>query len=811
MPTLAAAAAEESSDDEEAVARKRNKKRDSWLMRRNPSMMALLSAPVALTPEEEEDNEQSWAEERQCFVMLLQARMILRRLVHEKMFFERKNQGDLTAIEVFRLLTAQKEAPETDFVTEITELKRNLLSEIRKVNEMEREVDALDKSIGLLIGNVYDVKLDKRSRKKHEEAAKAKTDTLSAVKLEKYSNLFYLLQTEPLYLAKLMDCIEDPDQVHALLDTIILTLYGNAFAPREEFLLLSFFRHSIDIVMSHVNKASDFIKQTFLPDMVLTYNKRKQGQDFLVATLASVMQKFLHAPVKFDLNARLIHDTMITEAEIQTGVKSTSRNLTDGECAAVPEVQAEINKRVDGLKSWCQQFLDSIMESVNKVPYGLRWICKQIHDACHDAFPQATEDDISKLIVHFVYFRFINLGIVTPDTFGIVSQVSPESVFSLLQVSKVLYNLFNITPFNPSTERWMVPLNEWIMDHADITRKFLHALIQVDEPEDYLQVDRYMELTHLVKPVILIKPRELTLTHEILQENLSDITLKSSDPLVTIMKELGSPESYPNESMDIQLTLVNKFPVNEQVSEESVLYNKAKSLTMQVLRQLPPEIAKSSEPTLADILEAGSAYAKEKGDAQLQPLLHDLKECLAKLEAAGKVSKADGYSAFTKAVALEIANRQKIREQQKKELSRLHASMRNVSRQHKYLQEQRQQYLQYRELCREGQGKTKVKGKLTKVRGPFRFKYLELVKKGVVIDSEVPKLVQKVTKFEITCTEPGVFRIEVKIPGVTAEPLEILLDDLLEKKSKNIEKDVRSHVTLDVNMTIFLINKLFNK
>lgn len=78
--------------------------------------------------------------------------MMLRRMLLHKQYMERKFSGDLTAHEICSLLQSQTEAEETDFVTEITELKKNLLSEIRKVNSMEQEVKALDKSIALLIG-----------------------------------------------------------------------------------------------------------------------------------------------------------------------------------------------------------------------------------------------------------------------------------------------------------------------------------------------------------------------------------------------------------------------------------------------------------------------------------------------------------------------------------------------------------------------------------------------------------------------------------------------------------------------------------
>lgn len=64
-------------------------------------------------------------------------------------------------------------------------------------------------------------------------------------------------------------------------------------------------------------------------------------------------------------------------------------------------------------------------------------------------------------------------------------------------------------------------------------------------------------------------------------------------------------------------------------------------------------------------------------------------------------------------------------------------------RQEKYLQEQITQFQQYRNWVKDSHmkarkgRKNKVPGKLL---GPFKFSYLDLVKKGVILDSDVPKI-----------------------------------------------------------------------
>jgi len=169
-------------------------------------------------------------------------------------------------------------------------------------------------------------------------------------------------------------------------------------------------------------------------------------------------------------------------------------------------------------------------------------------------------------------------------------------------------------------------------------------------------------------------------------------------------------------------------------------------------------------------------------------------------------------------IALEVANRAEIREQQRKEIKRLTQTLRNLRKHQKYLTDQKQQYDDYLQDCRlkHYQSKSKKKKKSkggdnpNKI-GPFKFSYSALAKKGVIIDSDVPAVSRKNTKFYISSEAVGVFDIIAKIAGVPVEKMTLELDDLLEKNYNNITRLELDQVILDVNMTIHLINKFFLK
>lgn len=59
--------------------------------------------------------------------------------------------------------------------------------------------------------------------------------------MHQYGNLFFLLQSEPRYIASLCRLVS-LSEIDALLQTVMFTLYGNQYESREENLLLTMFQ-----------------------------------------------------------------------------------------------------------------------------------------------------------------------------------------------------------------------------------------------------------------------------------------------------------------------------------------------------------------------------------------------------------------------------------------------------------------------------------------------------------------------------------------------------------------------------------------
>jgi len=186
------------------------------------------------------------------------------------------------------------------------------------------------------------------------------------------------------------------------------------------------------------------------------------------------------------------------------------------------------------------------------------------------------------------------------------------------------------------------------------------------------------------------------------------------------------------------------------------------------------------------------------------------------------VTKDDNYAEFLREIALEVANRAAVREQQKKEIKRLTTTRQNLKEHQDYLNSQLQQYENYLQDCRAKQapsGKSKKSKKMfdkdghlieeSKAMGPFKFSHSKLTDMGVLLESEVPQIMRKKTDFLISSDQPGEYKVVCNIAGKEAGTEMIELDTLLELHENGGKRVELDNCVLDVPMTIHLLNKYF--
>jgi len=64
--------------------------------------------------------------------------------------------------------------------------------------------------------------------------------------------------------------------------------------------------------------------------------------------------------------------------ESERGESNLPKSVTTEEATANPLVQQLVGPRIVKVRALAEYFLETIISSLNTVPYGIRWICKQI-------------------------------------------------------------------------------------------------------------------------------------------------------------------------------------------------------------------------------------------------------------------------------------------------------------------------------------------------------------------------------------------------------------------------------------------------
>lgn len=183
----------------------------------------------------------------------------------------------------------------------------------------------------------------------------------------------------------------------------MFTLYGNQYESREEHLLLTMFQSVLSAQFDTATEFGSLLRaNTPVSRMMTTYTRRGPGQSYLKSVLAERINSLIeHKELNLEINPvkvgwpyrnspftlftclflfAQVYEQMISQIEEETG--SLPENLPRGvapEVAATnPDVQAIIAPRLTMLMEIASSFLVTIIDSLDDVPYGIRWICKQI-------------------------------------------------------------------------------------------------------------------------------------------------------------------------------------------------------------------------------------------------------------------------------------------------------------------------------------------------------------------------------------------------------------------------------------------------
>ncbi|XP_005532565.1 PREDICTED: ras GTPase-activating-like protein IQGAP2 isoform X6 [Pseudopodoces humilis] len=794
----------------------------------------------------------------------------------------------LTVLRKFAYLLDQSDL---DFQEEleVTRLREEVVTKIRSNQQLEKDLNLMDIKIGLLVKNritlqdvvLHSKKLNKKSKSQLEEMVMVDKQGIKGLskerrkKLEAYQHLFYLLQTNPTYLAKLIFQMPQ-NKSTKFMDTVIFTLYNYASNQREEYLLLKLFKTALEEeITSKVDQIQDIVTgNPTVIKMVVSFNRGARGQNTLRQLLAPVVKEIMEdKSLIINTSPVDVYKAWVNQLEMQTGEASKlPYDVTTEQALTHTEVVNKLESSIQSLRAVTDKVLTSIFSSLNMMPYGMRYIAKVLKSSLHEKFPDATEDELLKIVGNLLYYRYMNPAIVAPDGFDIIDitaggQIHPDQRRNLGCVAKVLQHAASNKLFEGESEH-LSSMNTYLSQTYQKFRNFFQAACDVPEPEEKFNIDEYSDMVTLSKPVIYISIEEIINTHSLLLEHQDAIATETNDLLNELLEGLGPVpdiESFlgegavdPNDpnrestlnqlaKTEISLSLTSKYELREGEDQDlKSLMIKTKRLIVDVIRTQPGD-------TLLEILETPATAQQESENLKLvekraildsktpekmkhnQSVFEDgqlpieqkkrkIQRNLRTLEQAGLVSSATKYQEIINEIAKDIRNQRRYRHHRKAELVKLQQTLNALNSKTAFYEEQINYYNTYIKTCLDNltrknsrrsiklDGKEEAKGSKKLKQTSLKYTAARLHEKGVILEIEDLQTNQfKNVMFDITPGEEvGDFEIKAKFLGVEMEKVQLHFQDLLQMQYEGVAvMKMFDKAKVNVNLLIFLLNKKF--
>uniref|UniRef100_A0A8C4IT36 IQ motif containing GTPase activating protein 2 n=1 Tax=Dicentrarchus labrax TaxID=13489 RepID=A0A8C4IT36_DICLA len=763
---------------------------------------------------------------------------------------------------------------------EVTRLREEVVTNIRSNQQMEKDLNLMDIKIGLLVKNRITLQdVVSHNKKMKNMKNKASKDDLTAGdrlgikglnkgkrrKLEAYQHLFYLLQTNPAYLAKLIFQMPQ-NKSTKFMDTVIFTLYNYASNQREEYLLLKLFKTALEEeINSKVDQIQDIVTgNPTVIKMVVSFNRGARGHNTLRQLLAPVIKDIIEDKnLGINTNPVDVYKAWVNQLETATGEASKlPYEVTPEQAMSHEEVRNKLEATSLALRSATDKVLNSIVSSLDNIPYGMRYIAKVLKNSLHEKFPDASEDELMKIVGNLLYYRYMNPAIVAPDGFDIIDmsaggQLHLDQRRNLGSVAKMLQHAAANKLFEGENAH-MTPMNNYI---SQTYEKFRYKSCDVPEPEEKFNIDEYSDMVTLSKPIIYISIEEIINTHSLLLEHLEAISPDHNDLLHELLQDLGDvpdvetllgePNDPNRESAltqlaktELSLTLTSKFELLEGDDKDlKTLMTKTKKLIVDVVRIQPgetlPEILETPANAPQELEHTKNVERRAVQDAQtpeglksspavledsqlpLEQKKRKILRNLRNLEQAGLVTTSNKYQDLINDISKDIRYQRRYRQRRKAELVKLQQTLTALNSKTAFHQDQMNYYDTYIKTCLDNLNRKNARRsiKLDSNKGskkwkPQSLKYTaaRLHEKGVILEIEGLQTNQfKNVMFDISPTEEvGDFEVKAKFMGVEMEKVQLHFQDLLQLQYEGVAvMKMFDKAKVNVNLLIFLLNKKF--
>lgn len=288
-------------------------------------------------------------------------------------------------------------------------------------------------------------------------------------------------------------------------------------------------------------------------------------------------------------------------------------------------VKRMLTKNQANLYEICTKIIGNLLQSASAIPYGIRFICREIVNAAKMKFGDEQGPKVHAAIQDFIFPHFLNLAIVDPSRFGVVVDhpVRDYAREKLSVVANVLRHTAFALPFPENSP--YASMNIFVQQNSDAMARFFRSISLVESVEGMVEPQLPCPLP------IVVSLNELVTLHRVVLRNVSSL---SDDETFSTIRDIGPPLPFVAEEENRHMCL-NEVELPPEAAPTFPVRDGAMKLACDrlesLLVSLPKNIHLRAEKDVVKLLEVQAQIAHSEKNLLLCCAIVDVCETLKQL------------------------------------------------------------------------------------------------------------------------------------------------------------------------------------
>lgn len=349
-----------------------------------------------------------------------------------------------------------------DEEVEFERLRKTVVQHVRQNEMADQYITQLDIKIALLVKNKITLdEVVKHQKHFGGDAGSLLTNTeisskdpfdLKALnknsrrKLEHYQELFFILQTQPQYLARLFKRIREQATAEKECERVkhlMMGMFGYAQKRREEYYLIKLITRSMKEEVDHSPSIQDYLRGNFFwAKLFSAYIKSPRDRKYMRDSLSPIIKDNIIENPELDLESdpMQIYLSAIENEQLRTGQRSQrSPDIPREAAIRDPETKRTFITHLQDLRDIADLFFASLEDHLQRMPFGVRYIAQHMFQTLSARFQHEEQGYILQIVGHWVWKSYLQPALTEPEKYGVIDRgLSQEHKRNVGEVSKVV-------------------------------------------------------------------------------------------------------------------------------------------------------------------------------------------------------------------------------------------------------------------------------------------------------------------------------------------------------------------------------------